>query len=94
MLVVSVDTHYVDEPRWSWYGTPLRKTWTTRIKLSSLGSLLDPIFGGGPSRKEFEIHTVVCYMYFTDEEYVMFKLSGLVLPEYDLATLSKGIVYY
>jgi hypothetical protein len=98
MQVVEITDVWVKDPRWSWYRTPLWKCAAVRLEIRSYEpvsmSTAMPLGGGSlnalPPIKPIQY----TWVYFTNEEYVMFKLEHYAEGyEYDMIMLKNGIVY-
>ena len=99
MFQDSVITHdvWIPEPRWSWYRTPLWRVTGSVLKIRTFEP--DPgrfhNSGGSLTSKDLRAaHITTQYVYFTAEEFVMFKLANMgQTGEYDLVMLRQGMIY-
>lgn len=85
---------WIEDPRWSWYGTPLWKVEATLLTIRTLDWKTWKTIGphtGLLSKGDFDSYMVGYHLYFTHEEYVMWKLEGYD----DIADIDvkQGIVY-
>lgn len=94
MQVFTVEDVMVTDPRWSWYGTPLRNCPAVCLTIQSYTMGAVPPGVGSFTTADFSNHIAEYRLYFTQEEYVMWKLHGYDQQRYyDLAELRKGTVY-
>ena len=93
MQIHAVHEVLITDPRWSWYGTPLRNCNAMRLTIQ----VYDPVVVAGIgqfARKDLQHIAPVYYVYFTDEEYVMWRLHGMdLVTEYDIDELGRGKIY-
>jgi hypothetical protein len=97
MQVVEITDVWVKEPRWSWFRTPLWKCAAVKIEIRRYELKIWAIpFGGGsmmtlPPSRPIEYS----WIYFTNEEYVMFKLEHYTEnQEYNMSLLNQGVIYH
>lgn len=88
---------YICEPHWSWYGTPLWRTTATVLTIHCIDFTAQYTFQTGAlTSKSFKEPdgTFFQYVYFTAEEFVMFKMTHPSHSNgWDGEILGKGITY-
>jgi len=88
---------WIKDPRWTWYGTPIWRTTATLILIKTIEP--DPFStrfntGSLTSKEPPMVRLLPHHIYLTDEEYVMWKLSGIESGEYDIDRLRRdGTIY-
>jgi len=82
---------WVEEPRWSWYGTSLWRTWAMKFTLISHN--VRNLSFTGPTRDDFRMNYFTHTLYMTEEEYVMFKLEAGNFSDMDMMKIRKGKIY-
>lgn len=93
MQIHEIKDVQVTEPRWSWYGSPLRNCPAVRVTFLEWSQGIIPPGAGTFSRSDMHTHLAEYYLYFTQEEYVMWKLHGFDQQHHDITELRKGTVY-
>lgn len=93
---IIVSNEWIEEPRWSWFGTPLWRVEATKICLRSF--VWPPGAGrfvGGLTAHDFRSRIELHWLYFTKEEYVLWKLSNFQDANgfLDIENLRQGIIY-
>jgi len=85
---------WIDEPRWSWYYTPLWRCHAVRVEIHELTSTSRLYQSGGSlmSTSQLRPDLIVYHIYFTPEEFVMWKLESNAL-NYDKTNIDQGYVY-
>lgn len=86
--IVATDfDHWVKDPHWSWYGTPLWKCDAILLTVTELTKFAWPT-----KSSLVGVHALISSVYLTKEEYVMWKLKGYDIDG-KVNQLRKGIVY-
>jgi hypothetical protein len=77
----STTTTWIAEPRWSWYRTPLWQCDANELCITVMDL----------NSTSSWIQTY--WLYFTDQEYVMWKLLGVVKEDINFDDLRQGVFY-
>lgn len=94
MQVAEVSEIWVKEPRWSWYRTPLRQCVAVVLSIQVLSyANRQAAHTGSLTKADFTTHIEYHRLYFTPEEYVMFKITYDANRAYDMQELRQGIIY-
>jgi hypothetical protein len=94
MKVITINDpvdQWIEEPRWSWYGTPLWRTWAMRFTL--IAHNIRNLSSTGPTQDDFRMNYFTYTLYMTEEEYVMFKLEVGNFSDMDMMEIRKGKIY-
>jgi hypothetical protein len=97
MFQITEITHdvWIPEPRWSWYKSPIWRINATVMKIRTLDAFASSTMAGTGSITSKETAQIYRqYIYFTDEEFVLFKLSHTMhYRNYNMTELQQGLIY-
>lgn len=94
MQVEEIGDVWVKEPRWSWYGSPLWRCHAVQVNIRMFVNRDFIMQTGAMTTADFKTHIANYNIYFTPEEYVMFKMANYAENKaYDMQVLRQGIIY-